>query len=97
MSINGITEKIGVGLTMSRRMTDPPVQIMIGLLGVLFSLGYGEYKIYHDVGPAYCALPLVVLYIYYQISWLSTPPADTEKYLEFKACRPPHTCAPPAL
>jgi len=82
--LNGIFEKIGVGLTMSRRMTDPPIQIMIGLLGMIFSLGYGEYKIYHDVGPAYCALPLVILYIYYQISWLSTPPADTEKYLEFK-------------
>ena len=33
MSINGITEKVGVGLTMSRRWTDPPIQIMIGLAG----------------------------------------------------------------
>ena len=45
------------------------------------------------------AVPLVwvAVYLYYQQIFLATPPADTEKYLEFKACRPPHTCAPPAL
>jgi cyclopropane fatty-acyl-phospholipid synthase-like methyltransferase len=82
--LNGIFEKIGVGLTMSRRLTDPPVQIMISLVGGIVGMAYGQYKIYTTMGAPYMALPLIVMYIYYQVSWLATPPADTEKYLIFK-------------
>jgi hypothetical protein len=84
MSINGITEKIGVGLTMSRRLTDPPIQIMVFLAGGLVALGVGEYYIATRLGMAYTVLPFVVLYFYYQFIWLSTPKAETEKYLTFK-------------
>jgi len=84
MSINGITEKIGVGLTMSRRWTDPPIQIMVALAGGIPAFAVGEYMIATRVGPAYMVLPILVLYIFYRVVWLSTPPAETEKYLIFK-------------
>jgi cyclopropane fatty-acyl-phospholipid synthase-like methyltransferase len=84
MSINGITEKIGVGLTMSRRWTDPPIQIMVALAGGIPALLVGEYLIATKVGLAYTVLPLIVLGIYYEFVFLATPKADTEKYLTFK-------------
>jgi len=84
MSINGITEKIGVGLTMSRRLSDPPIQIMVGLAGGIPALLFGEYMIATRVGLAYTVLPLILLAIFYEFVWLSTPPAETEKYLTFK-------------
>ena len=83
-ALNGIFEKIGVGLTMSRRLTDPPIQIMISLAGGIVALIYGEYMIATRLGAAYTAIPFVVCYLYYQFVVLSTPPADTTKYLEFK-------------
>jgi len=84
MSINGITEKIGVGLTMSRRFTDPPIQIMVSLAGGIPALIVGEYMIAKYVGFAYTVLPLIILAIFYELVWLNTPPADTEAYLTFK-------------
>ena len=88
MSINGITEKIGVGLTMSRRWTDPPIQIMVALAGGIPALLVGEYLIATKVGLAYTVLPLIVLGIYYEFVFLATPKADTEKYLTFKVLAP---------
>ena len=85
MSINGITEKIGCGMTMSRRLTDPPMQILFTLAGGIPALLIGEYYIATSVGLAYTVLPLLVLAAFYELIWLATPPADTEKYLEFKA------------
>jgi len=84
MSINGITEKIGVGLTMSRRLTDPPIQIMITLAAGIPTLIYGEYLIATQLGPAYMVIPLLVMYVYYELVVLATPAAETTKYLEFK-------------
>ena len=51
-ALNGIFEKIGVGLTMSRRLTDPPIQIMISLAGGAAALIYGEYMIATRLGAA---------------------------------------------
>jgi len=84
MSINGITEKIGVGLTMSRRFTDPPIQIMVSLAGGIPAFIIGEYMIAKYVGLAYTVLPMIILAIFYELVWLNTPPADTEAYLTFK-------------
>ena len=69
MSINGITEKIGVGLTMSRRLSDPPIQIMVGLAGGIPALLFGEYMIATRVGLAYTVLPLILLAIFYEFVW----------------------------
>jgi hypothetical protein len=82
--LNGVSEKIGVGLTMSRRWTDPPIQIMVSLIGGLVTMFAGNYYIATRVGPAYVALPLAVCFVYYRWVFLATPPADTEKYLIFK-------------
>lgn len=84
MSINGITEKIGCGSTMSRRWTDPPIQIIISLAGGIPSLAIGEYYIATRLGLAYTVIPLIVLYAFYELVFLATPPADTEKHLIFK-------------
>ena len=85
-ALNGISEKIGVGLTMSRRYTDPPIQIMVALAGGIPALLVGEYLIAVRLGYMYMVIPFLVLYAFYQIVWLATPPADTEKFLEFKVC-----------
>ena len=84
LAINGIYEKIGVGMTMSRRITDPPMQILIALAGGIPALLVGEYLIATRVGLAYTVLPFIAMYAYYQLIWLSTPAAETEKFLEFK-------------
>ena len=83
-ALNGIFEKIGCGTTMSRRVTDPPIQIMIALAGGIPLFIFGEYKIATTVGIAYTVLPLLLCFVYYHLVVLSTPPADTEKYLTFK-------------
>ena len=83
-ALNGIFEKIGVGLTMSRRITDPPIQIMVALAGGIPFMIYMEYLICTEVGPAYMVLPILLCYLYYQAVVLNTPPADTEAYLIFK-------------
>ena len=49
-ALNGIFEKIGVGLTMSRRLTDPPIQIMVALAGGIPFMIYMEYLICTEVG-----------------------------------------------
>ena len=81
--INGIYEKIGVGMTMSRRITDPPMQILIALAGGIPALLVGEYLIATRVGLAYTVLPFIAMYAYYQLIWLSTrtsaDPAAREK------------------
>ena len=84
-ALNGIFEKIGVGMTMSRRMTDPPVQILIALAGGIPGAIYGTYMIGTKLGAAYTLIPYVICYLYYQLVVLSTPPAETTKYLEFKS------------
>jgi len=83
-SFNGISEKIGVGMTMSRRNTDPPMQILTALAGGAVAIIVGEYYIFTRVGLPYMVLPFIVCFAYYQIVFLATPPADTEKYLTFK-------------
>merc|ERR1719453_2175387 len=45
---------------------------------------YMEYLICTQVGPAYMVLPILLCYLYYELVWLATPPADTEAYLIFK-------------
>merc|ERR1719238_1397522 len=57
---------------------------MVTLAGGIPSLAIGMYMIATRVGIAYCVLPLIVLAIFYELVWLNTPPADTEKYLTFK-------------
>ena len=47
-AIFGISEKIGVGMTMSRRVTDPPMQILITLAGGIPIFAYGEYMIANE-------------------------------------------------
>jgi len=83
-TLNGIFEKIGVGMTMSRRNTDPPMQILVFLAGGAAVLATGGYFVATRVGALYLPLPLIVVFAYYQLVVLATPPADTEKYLEFK-------------
>merc|ERR1719230_2401389 len=58
---------------------------MISLAGGIAALIYGEYMIATHLGAAYTAIPFVVCYLYYQLVVLSTPPAETTKYLEFKS------------
>jgi len=82
--IGGIMEKIGVGLTMSRNWTDPPIQIMVALAGGIPALLIGEYMIATKVGLAYMVIPLIVLAAFYEFVFLATPPADTEAHLIFK-------------
>ena len=93
--LSGIYEKIGVGMTMARSWSDPPMQILYALAGGLIVTGFGEYYIATRVGVAYMALPPLAMYLYYQFVFLNTPPADTEKYLEFKARAPPLSGARP--
>ena len=77
-------EKIGVGMAMSRNWYDPPMQILLTLAGGAVVLIIGEYYIATRLGAAYMMLPLIVCYLYYHFVAMSTPPADTKKYLEFK-------------
>jgi len=83
-SIEGVREKIGVGLTMSRNMNDPPMQIIISLAAGAVVLLVGEYYIATRVGAMYMALPLLACFAYYQLVMMKTEPAETTKYLEFK-------------
>merc|ERR1712023_332051 len=69
---------------MSRRLGDPPMQIIVALAAGIPLFAYGEYMIATRVGLAYMALPIIGLWAYYELVWMNTPPADTEKYLEFK-------------
>merc|ERR1719201_1847651 len=80
----GISEKIGCGLAMANKWSDPPCQIIMffalgcpALLALMIAVG-----MYVSI----FAVPLVwvAVYLYYQQIFLATPPADTEKYLEFK-------------
>merc|ERR1719453_1186226 len=57
---------------------------MVALAGGIPALLIGEYFIATRVGLAYTVLPLILLGIFYEFIWLSTPPAETEKYLTFK-------------
>jgi len=82
--LHGIMEKIGVGMAMSRNWDDPPMQILLTLAGGAVVLIIGEYYIATRLGAAYMMLPLIVCYLYYHFVAMSTPPADTKKYLEFK-------------
>ena len=84
LGLNGISEKIGVGMTMSRSLTDPPMQILISLVTAIPAMIYGEYLIATKVGLAYTAIPFIVLYLYYQFVFMVTAPAETEKFLTFK-------------
>jgi len=83
-ALNGISEKIGVGMTMSRAWNDPPMQILISLVFGIFTLLIGEVYIAMYVGVPYTALPMLVLFAYYHLVMLNTPAADTEAYLIFK-------------
>ena len=84
-AIFGISEKIGCGLAMANKWTDPPVQIMmsffIGVPAVLAAM------VMVAVHFSIYAVPLVwvALFAYYQLVFLATPPADCEKYITFKA------------
>ena len=84
----GISEKIGCGLAMANKWSDPPVQIMMsfafgvpGLLALMVMVA-----VYLSI----FAVPLVWvgIYAYYQYVFLATPPADCEKYITFKARHP---------
>jgi len=80
----GISEKIGCGLAMANKWSDPPCQIILsfalGVPGLLaLNIAVGMY-----ISIAAVPLVWVGVYLYYQHIFLSTPPADTEKYLEFK-------------
>ena len=87
-AIFGISEKIGCGLAMANKWTDPPVQIMmsffIGVPAVVAAM------VMVAVHVSIYAVPLVwvALFAYYQLVFLATPPADCEKYITFKACAP---------
>ena len=81
----GISEKIGCGLAMANKWSDPPVQIILsfafgvpGLLALMVMVA-----VYLSI----FAVPLVWvgIYAYYQYVFLATPPADCEKYITFKA------------
>ena len=84
-AIFGISEKIGCGLAMANKWTDPPVQIMmsffIGVPAVVAAM------VMVAVHVSIYAVPLVwvALFAYYQLVFLATPPADCEKYITFKA------------
>jgi hypothetical protein len=84
-AIFGISEKIGCGLAMANKWTDPPVQIImsffIGVPALLAAMV--TVAVYFSI----YAVPLVwvALYAYYQLVFLATPPADCEKYITFKA------------
>lgn len=80
----GISEKIGCGLAMANKWSDPPCQIILSFaLGVpvllALNIAVGMY-----ISIAAVPLVWVGVYLYYQHIFLATPPADTEKYLEFK-------------
>ena len=77
-AIFGISEKIGCGLAMANKWTDPPVQIMmsffIGVPAVVAAM------VMVAVHVSIYAVPLVwvALFAYYQLVFLATPPADCE-------------------
>ena len=91
-AIFGISEKIGCGLAMANKWTDPPVQIMmsffIGVPAVVAAM------VMVAVHVSIYAVPLVwvALFAYYQLVFLATPPADCEKYITFKARLAPARC-----
>ena len=84
-AIFGISEKIGCGLAMANKWSNPPVQIIMsfafGVPGLIATM------VLVAVYVSIFAVPLVwvALYGYYQYVFLATPSADTEKYITFKA------------
>ena len=84
----GISEKIGCGLAMANKWSDPPVQIMMsfafGVPGIIAAM------VMVAVYLSIFAVPLVwvALFAYYQYVFIATPPADCEKYITFKARHP---------
>ena len=87
-AIFGISEKIGCGLAMANKWSDPPVQIIMcfafGVPGIIAAMVM--VAVYFSI----FAVPLVwvALYAYYQLVFLATPPAECEKYITFKARHP---------
>jgi len=83
-AIFGISEKIGCGLAMANKWSDPPVQIIMcfafGVPGIIAAMVM--VAVYFSI----FAVPLVwvALYAYYQLVFLATPPAECEKYITFK-------------
>ena len=87
-AIFGISEKIGCGLAMANKWSDPPVQIIMS-----FAFGVPALIAAMVMVAVYWsifAVPLVwvAIYAYYQFVFLATPPADCEKYITFKARHP---------
>ena len=87
-AIFGISEKIGCGLAMANKWSDPPVQIIMS-----FAFGVPALIAAMVMVAVYWsifAVPLVwvAIYAYYQLVFLATPPADCEKYITFKARHP---------
>ena len=83
-AIFGISEKIGCGLAMANRWSDPPSQIILSITSaaVLLPASMILITVYFSI----FAVPLVwvAIYVYYQYVFLATPPAETEKYITFK-------------
>ena len=88
LMVFGISEKIGCGLAMANKWSDPPVQIMMsfafGVPGIIAAM------VMVAVYLSIFAVPLVwvALFAYYQYVFIATPPADCEKYITFKARHP---------
>ena len=93
-ALNGISEKIGVGLTMSRNWTDPPMQIMLALAVGLIVLIVGEYVLATQLGIWYMALPFLPVYAYYHTFMMATPAANTEEFLTSTCTEPPPLLIP---
>jgi len=83
-ALAAIYEKIGCGLAMANRWSDPPSQII--LFTALVVPGVAVAHVLVAMYVSIFAAPLVSLacFLYYHYVFLITPPADTEKYLEFK-------------
>jgi len=83
-AFSAIYEKIGCGMAMANRWSDPPCQILLsfalGIPGLVLAV------VLLSVYVSIFSVPLlfVALYAYYHYVFLITPPADTEKYLDFK-------------
>ena len=80
-------EKIGCGLAMANRWTDAPAQIILFFALALFTgIPAAHIAVAYFVSPFAAPLVTLACYLYYQYVFLITPPADTEKFLEFKVC-----------
>ena len=88
----GVGEKIFVGWQMANKWSDPPIVIMVSLIGGIPAYVFLNIAIGYYFGIMYTPALTIAIVAYYQLIHLNTPPADTTKWVEFKVVHPACPC-----